>query len=801
MDCKKIYIALAVLASLGATSCQKRYEIFDELSVTSHTLKIAQTPGQTHIAVYSTGPWNVALGSKVDWASINKLSGEGLGDFVLSWSANYGIARNVDILVTRGELTEKINVIQAGNVSAPYINLERSKVVLPRQSNSFSVPMTTNLQFSIGDFKSRTVYPENDDEQGWVGDCTFFDDHIEFTVDANGSEKSRSADLVCYITDAAGVETHAVISIVQTASDPVFTLSAASGEYYANAAKYLIPAEQNNIWSLEGITVSADSPWIKDMALVEEGLSFTTTENTSGSKRSAIISVSFEDGDGHTAAAAYKVTQASDRMLSFQELRGRVPGTIHGNFLAEGFIVSDPSSPNVCSSPQTGQFSFDRTESGRTAYLESTDGSYGVCLKFKDAADNVVPRWSKVLVSLDGLTLTRISNPVRYTLEGLTADKITLVDDGSTVPEKPRSLAQLTDADIFTYVSLQDVEIMSKDGSYTNASEGYSMQDELNPLGTTAPRWDVAPLLCSDIAGNVIYMLTNAAAPWRRAGKEDEYGDPVWYSCVPDGAGTLGGIVVADEIAPVRWGNLGKYQIRPMAKEDIALDGLKFSNTICEWNWNDYEESFNVDEGSGDLFTYDAATSFVNDYNNPFLPVEDTPNGHGTTNLKGLVAGAALCMAQSWWDFETQEGKYFDVEFSTAGLSGSNLVFGIVWGHGLGSASTVFGPSHWNVLYSTNGTTFTQLCTIKQRSCAWWNNPQTSQDATPGYTEHLVKLPPECFGKKKVTVRLQAADTVTDIAPATSASSWRQALGIEKGVLSSSSKGHVRVGTITVRYN
>ena len=795
MDCKKIYIALAALACLGAVSCQKRYEIFDELAVTSHTLNIAQTPGQTHIAVYSTGAWTVALETPVDWASLNKLSGEGLGDFVFSWSANYGAARNVDILVSRGSLTERISVIQAGNVSNPYITLGRSKIVLPRQATSFSVPMTTNLGFSVNDFRSRVVYPEGDSAQDWVGACSFFEDHIEFPVEANASELSRSADLVCYMTDASGVETHATVSIIQTASDPVFTLSASSGDYYANGEKCLVPAGENNIWSLEGISVTADADWIKDMAVVEEGLSFVTSENTSGSQRSATVTVAYESG-GLGAGATYKVTQASDRLLSFQELRGRVPGTIHGSFLIEGFIVSDPASPNVCSSPQDGQFSYDRTEGGRTAYLESTDASYGLCLKFTDAAENVVPRWSKVLVSLDGLTLERESNPIRYTLHGLTADKITVAEDGTAVPEKSRAIAQLSDADIFTYVSLQSVEIMCKDGSYTNASEGYSLQDELNPLGATAPRWDVAPLLCTDSSGDVIYMLTNAAAPWRRTGR-----DIAWYSCVHQGAGTLGGIVVADEVAPVRWGNLGKYQIRPVSVEDIDLGGPRFSNTICEWNWNDFEEKLSPDEGKGTLHKYDAATRFVNDYNNPYLPVEDIPSGNSSSNLKGLVAGAAICLTQSWWDFEAGEGKYFDVEFSTAGLAGSNLVFGIVWGHGLGTSSTAGGPSRWNVLYSTDGENFTQLGLFKQRSCAWWSSPQTSQDAAPGYTEHLVKLPSSCFGRSKVTVRLQVADTVSDIVPSTGASSWRQALGIEKGTLTPSSEGSVRIGTITVRYN
>ena len=254
----------------------------------------------------------------------------------------------------------------------------------------------------------------------------------------------------------------------------------------------------------------------------------------------------------------------------------------------------------------------------------------------------------------------------------------------------------------------------------------------------------------------------------------------------------------------MRWGDLGKYQLRPLSEEGIDLHGRMFSNTICEWNWNDGVGKITPDLGNGTLRKFDAATKFSWDYNNPYLPIEDSPNGYDETrNMKGLVAGAALFLTQKWWDFTLGEGKYFEVEFSTSGLSGSNLVFGIVWGHG-DSPSTVCVPSHWNVLYSTDGTNFYPVPSasmLKQRSCAWWNNPGTSQDAAPGYTEHLVKLPASCFNKSKVTVRLQAADTVTDIAPATSATTWRSALGIEKGTLTPSSEGPVRIGAITVRFN
>ena len=803
-----------LLALLPAFACQREYAIFDDLSITNHTLNIGKTPGQTHIMVYSTGSWTVALEKDVEWASINKTSGEGLGDFVLSWSANYGVTRHIDVLVSRDQKTERIHVVQAGSITSPYITLDRSKVVLPRQGASFKLGMVTNLGLSLDEFKAKAVYFDgvakdtlevgDQSAKAWVKACKIDENEVEFTVDANDGTQDRTSTLMVYMTDSAGQQTWGEVTIIQSALDPVFELESESGEYYANAQAHLVASQNNNIWSLPGIIVTASDSWIKDMSVREDGLAFSTEENTTGEPRSATVTVAYTSDDGHAVTSRFEVNQSIGKFITFSELRSRLPGRLQGNEFLEGFIVSDPASPNVCSSPQTGQYSFDRSENYRTAYLESTDGSFGVCIKFKDETQNTIPRWSKVHLWLDGATLVRESAPMRFTIKDVTSSMFTILEDEGgkdAVPVKLLSIAQLTDTDIYTYVSLKEVEILCKDGSFTNATEGYSMRDELNPLGRDGdPRWDVAPLLCSDSAGDGIFMLTNAAAPWRRTGW-----DIAWNSCVPQGAGTLNGILVSDEAAPVRWGNLGKYQLRPMTLEEIDLHGPAFSNTICEWNWNSFEEKLTPDEGLGTFKKYDAATRFVQDYNNPYLPTEDSPNGNSNENLKGLVQGAAICLTQNWWDDTLGEGKYFDVEFSTLGITGTNLVFGIVWGHGLGSAASIKAPSHWNVLYSTDGgTTFLSVPTsgsIKQRSIVWLNNPSTSQDACPGYTEHLVKLPVSCFEKSKVIVRLQVADGVTDIAPSTSSTTWKQALGMERGLLSASDSGPVRIGTMTVRYN
>ena len=515
-------------------------------------------------------------------------------------------------------------------------------------------------------------------------------------------------------------------------------------------------------------------PWISNVSATYKGITFEVTDNDSGFARIADLTLFIEDAKGEITLQQY----------------------------IEGYIVSDPDSKNVVSSPQTQQFFFDRGENDRTAYIESLDGKWGFCLKFASSEDNTPARFSKVRLSLNGATLEKKNSPECYTITGLTAANIleTSTPDEFKIPVKTKTIGELTDDDIFTLVSVTNLEIMCKDGAYTNCTDGYSFKDNINPIGTaTAPRWDVAPLMCYDNTGRTIYMLTNTAAPWRRfsSGRDLDFN-----SVVPQGSGTFRGIVVADDVAPIRFGDLGRYQLRAMTAEEIALTDEPFSKTVVEWNWNDRKTDLIPEIGEGEINKYGATQGAAADFNN----VVCSGKGGASSEQKGLVANGGIMFSQQWWDFDADKGKYFDISFSTQGISGSNMIFGIVWGHGSMSNTTLSGPAHWNLLYSVDGGATFQAVPdspiIKKRSITWWST--TSQDSTPGFTEHLRKLPADCFGREKVVLRLQVADKVTDIDPKATSSNYLTALGIEKGTLTPSvaaGNSQARIGTITVRYN
>ena len=807
------------LAAAAVLSCDKPFEMDLPLAVNSHKLTLSSASGSTHILIYAVGDWTACFGKEIGWGSLNKLGGTGNSDIEFSYAANYGVTRSVDLVLANGELRDTIVLVQNGILSGDNVSLSFKSPSLILLKNGYGVktPVSTSLLYStdmmvpmVEFFDSEGLsqgvvtagqdIPDTLKVSPWISNMRLdSEDGIDLSYDVaeNSTGEARRAVISIVVSAADGAVYTASQAVTQGVDSPVLVLSESAGEYTGFKGSYTVPADQNNVF-LYGQFISCDCSvdWISSASLTASGLVFTLDRNDTGEPRTGTVKVTFNDGAGTVLTADYKVTQiAYPAAVSFQDVRSMTPGVLEEDKYIEGYIVSDPDGANVCQNLQTAQFNFDFEESGKVAYIESEDGQYGFLIRFVSVEENVTQRWSRVRIGIKGLTLQRQDDPLCFTLDGLTAASIietVAKPNVSVVPVRKKSIAELTDSDIYTLVSLQDVEIMCKDGAYTNCAEAYSiLNNVVNPYsGTESPRWDTAPLLMSDTSGNVIYILTNSLVQWRRNGTTYGNGSEV----VAQGSGTLRGIVTAEEL--VRYGELGRYKIRPMAQNDIQMRSPAFSKTIVEWNWNDNETDLVPETGSGTLDFYDATIAASPDFNSMMCHEYDNKG------QAGLVAAGAILATRKWWDFTNDQGKYFDISFSTAGISGSNLVFGIVWNHGQMNKTTLDSPAHWNLLYSIDGGASFKAVPgadmIKNRSIVWWSG--TGQDACPGFKDHLRKLPAECFGKDKVILRLQVADKVTDKAPASSSATYLTNLGIEQATLTDKATG-IRIGTITVRYN
>ena len=148
--------------------------------------------------------------------------------------------------------------------------------------------------------------------------------------------------------------------------------------------------------------------------------------------------------------------------------------------VVEGIVVSDFHSKNMEANPSVSYDKVDVTVNDCTAYLESPDGRYGFRLRFDTPGDNVLARGTRLSLSLNGTVLTREENPERYTISSLVGENMVGSAAGEAIPAKQRRISELTDDDVYTFVSLENTEFLFKEGSYANVYENYSLSSEVN---------------------------------------------------------------------------------------------------------------------------------------------------------------------------------------------------------------------------------------------------------------------------------------------------------------------------------
>lgn len=794
---RKISILTMILtAVLTVVGCNKTFEMDLPLAVSSRVIDLTKDAGTTHIMIFADGDWTAKFTETTEWASLDRLNGNGNSEVVLSFSANYGLSRRLAIALAKSELKDTIFVNQAGMLSEPSLVWPCDSVGLCKNAGNATLKMKTNLYYSLQNIETAVEY--RGEAKDWLSDVTFDGRLMKFAFTENSSAERRRANISVKVAVPGNSSTEDKtetfnVTVSQSSDEP--ELEIAEVETLAGMkAQAAVETPVNSVWAYADNLkftvdytpeVAPEEGWITNLALTPTALTFDIDDNMSGDDRSAVIKVFF---NGELIAEKTVNQDVYPVIVDFAKLRTYpLDEELTAREFIDGYVVSDNTSANVCLNPQKSQFKFDLNESKRTMMLESLDGKYGFAIKYKKLAQNTLPRYSKVRISLKGLTLSKNNDPEYYTITGMTEDHVAAVEEPNpdAVPMKRKNVSELTDADIYTLVSLKDMEVVFKDGSYTNCTDGYSILSDFNTAGGKSPRWDVAPLLLTDKYGKTISMLTNSMVPWRRDGEG-----------VAQGSGDFKGIIVAETL--IRYGDRGRYQIRPMVKNDIALTEEPFSKTIVEWNWNDAKQDLIPEIGEGNISGVSVklgadynALIYANDPASQTKPAANNVGGKGVVNNQ---CGDFYSLT------EWKVGASFDVDFSTKGISGTNLQIGFVWGKGKGGNTNIEVPSHWKLLYSVDdGDTFKEFVPmVKNRPIVWWSN--TPVDVTPGYTDHMFQLPQECFGKDKVIVRFQVADNVCDIDPKSNSTNWATALSTEQGTFTTS-KNPIRFGSLTVRYN
>ena len=566
--------------------------------------------------------------------------------------------------------------------------------------------------------------------------------------------------------------------------------------------------------------------WLSEIALQPAGeeeytFNFDYAGNDTDELRTATVTVSYVNGWEETEQLTLNVIQRTKNDMlghdiSFAELREKAltVSKVDEYWLLEGYVVSDRDSKNAGNNPMPTDMSVDYSGCEKTVYLESPDGRYGFCVETATPEDNAFTRYDKVKILLKDAELVFEPDPDRYMIKGIRSSMIVervTGNDASVLPVKQKYISELTDEDIYTFVTLRDCEFAVRKGSLTPVHEGYTLADAQGRL-------NMYPRLIRDNKGSLIHLLTNTTCPYRRNGTR-----------LPYGSGELAGVIVherfpqyeyvdtADDLAN---GIIGSYQIRHMSFADIRFAedrSQSFSETLTEYSYvkgkaaaADGYAYWYPTWGTNGRFTQTASKSaYPNGVYNaacwhylgwcgtargtaPFrshigndgysgfgVILEDGTNyavkstavntdGKGTDQANWLA-----WVTTYWWNASTDRPYAWVVEFSTAGISSDRV--SLIMSVQSGRATLNAGPYFWKVQWSATG---------DYESDEGWFDVEAAQPAPdgsaytftqpdfpvfatqrswqlPAYKQVEIPLPAEIMGREKVWLRIQPASRLS----------------------------------------
>ena len=461
---------------------------------------------------------------------------------------------------------------------------------------------------------------------------------------------------------------------------------------------------------------------------------------------------------------------------------------ITSSTVVEGVVVSDYRSENMALNPNISASSVDITRNNATVYIQDADGEAGVKMVFDEQGDNELRQGDRVTIDLAGCTLYHMGDPDRVCVSALSFRNVVRCAHGSLegVTVKEKKLGELSDSDIYTLTTVKDLELIFKDGSYTDIYEGYGQPTPGFSYEGYYPnrRMDGWASLMRDDQGLTAYLLVNTRCAWRKSGNP-----------LPQGTGSVTGII---DHCPMRryGGDMGRYSIRPLDESGIALSKKKNSpwKTLTGWELDGSAgqslefETMGVQTGlfkegkKGDRVCSDCgqAAGFFWTDSDSFIHVDNDLNrlnvdnrgfnGNGALMLKGLT--------KNWYSFDSNgkpgEGKSIFIEFDAKKAKGSLMTFSFSWVEGTAKAAEDYNyPGEWKVQMTVDEgahwinlkETATGNGTIVLRSHPWWDakisgsKKQTGYDCGLGMQQRCFTIPAEAFGKKEVILRLTPASS------------------------------------------
>lgn len=499
---KRINNLILALAGLFAVACADTFEERYDLAVNTDRYSVTAEAGKLPVTVYCSGAWTAQLTAESAWATLDRTAGSGITTIRLNYADNPGLTRSVGVVLRGSGLEKTVTVVQKAGITAPELIFLSKDLAFANGAYKGTAAFETNLPDELlRDVVPAVTYAAEGD--AWISDVVYHADDeeageteiplarrglITFATAANATGEPRTATVGFSVTDADGNVFGDSFTVTQSADEARITLADDVAPIEGGRRAVAFSTNLGALLAEMKVEVTYADPavadFISDVELGAGELTYAITANEGVEKRYATITVSCADLAGGVVSASSNITQrvtAQPREVSSADLRALFTAEDKSYASDEDHIdyllcrvIGDAGNPNMDQNLNTGPNSITTDENDCTNYVQSLDGRYGFRLKFAAPADNVCLRGEQVKILLDGVTLSRESDPMRYTLRGLKAGNIEKAAEASALEPKARTIATLVEWRLDKAVISVGAYKWNDNGTYTVGSAANS---------------------------------------------------------------------------------------------------------------------------------------------------------------------------------------------------------------------------------------------------------------------------------------------------------------------------------------
>ena len=543
-----------------------------------------------------------------------------------------------------------------------------------------------------------------------------------------------------------------------------------------NAGEYDITFKSNVENSLLNIETDSEG-WISILPMEESDTTLTVyvdpLPEIVPKGRTGRVYMSYTDEYNRYVADTLVVKQLaaySDRaeVISFDDATALLKEVkvVEENYAVEGFVTAYGDAENYCSSIHEPNIS------GYRYILENAEHKTVI---FESDSKIEVERGKKVQLWLLGLSTVRYTEGGfgYYAFSDVQAANVMELDTQEVFVPRQMNVGDLKFSDVFTMVTLNDVEIATTNGAFTNFKES-------SPSGVTATSethtfyWDYdgskinwlksfpeyyryypTPLMAAN--GKTMYMYVSPTVSWA-------------HETYPQGSGSVTGIVVREKFTnfDMTESVLG---IRPLCRADIALENERFTETLVNVEFDSKAAEYVLQEGgfakflpkiqqttsqTPCTFTREGATAVTDGHgsNVKNLGFQDKFRGDKAQGRdKGMVV----------WSPANTTATFLLENLCTKGITG-DAVLTIETN---ANKSNPTNPVRARVYYSLDGQTWTIIDGSEVKFLSQFDRADAGEtgnrEAThvTGMKMYSISLPQEIMDKESVALKIEQTDIKT----------------------------------------